>query len=116
MYVMVKIMLVDLDFKKAILGEENKFLATKIQDYFEFKDGKKTDNRLGVQITVVIFNPEKDLYYEKFEIKIANVPLKDFQPNTTIKFTNLKVKVNRVEFGKPNFIGYADNYEIVSTK
>ncbi len=103
-----------LPISNEVLGTDDKYITVEATDYYKYIDGKRTDERLGSKITVLILNAERDIFYEKLDVKVPNADLSNFKPNEYIKFNGLKLNASSVEFGKTKIIGFADSYEMVS--
>lgn len=97
----------------SVLGNSNEYIATEATEWYEYENGKKTDNKKGVKITVLIYNPDAEINYEKLDVKVTGATLTDFKQNEKVKFFGLRLSISNVEYGKATLVGYADKYEMV---
>lgn len=106
---------------KELLGDSDVFALIGVEQYkkFDQNTGKVTDEIEGNKYIILLNIPEKEINWEKLEVKIAGknqIPQYKSGETRDCKFTNLKLNISKVEFGKATIRGVADSIELVSTK
>lgn len=104
-----------------ILGEESIFPLVQAEDYngYDTALGKSTGERAGTRFKVLIDNPDKEIFCEKLEVKIAGAnPIPQYKSgdNADCKFINLQLSIATIEYGKAEIRATADGIKLVSTK
>lgn len=103
-----------------ILGKEDVFSLVQAEDYNGYNDEKKesTGKRAGTRFTVLITNAEREIHFEKLDIKIAgDNPIPQYKSGETAdcKVINLKLKIIGIEYGKAEINATADGIELLTT-
>lgn len=106
-----------LEIDKSILGASN-FLLIGMEDYKEYDRvaKKTTDKVIGTKYTVVVHNPEKEIKYEKLEVKVLGVcTIPNYQNGDEIacRFNKLILTPSNIEFGMAEVKGTADKIELI---
>ena len=108
-----------LEVKNSVLGEDTIFSLIQAEDYngFDTTTGKSTGERQGTRFTVLVDVPEKEVYYEKLEVKIAGTnPIPQYKSgdNADCRFTNLQLNITSIEYGRAEIKATADGIELVN--
>lgn len=107
-----------IDLKSNTFGEVFKLSSAEPYKKYDEIAQKTTDEIEGMRFKVMINIPEKEIYDEKLEVKIAGfnpIPQYKSGDNAFCRFTNLQLIITKYEFGKFTIRGEADNIELVST-
>ncbi len=85
----------------SVIAKDAHLILLEVQPYYDYKDGKKTDTRLGYKYTVV-----EDRNFEKFPVKIpGNSPaiskeqLENAKSRIFVSFDNAAGKFYRTDRG-----------------
>lgn len=102
-----------------ILGDSNVFKLSSAESYKKYDEiaKKTTDEIEGTKFKVLLNIPEKEIYDEKLEVKIEGLnPIPQYKSGTTAfcRFTNLKLYISTIEYGKATIRGVADSIQLVS--
>lgn len=103
-----------------ILGDSEAFKLSSAETYNKFDEvaKKTTDEIEGTRFKVLLNIPEKEIYDEKLEVKVKGInPISQYKSGTTAfcKFTNLKLYISTIEYGKATIRGVADGIQLIST-
>lgn len=104
-----------------LLGNGDVFALVSAEPYKRYDEiaKKTTDEIEGTRFTILLNIPEKEIIWEKLDVKIAGTnPIPQYKSGETrdCKFTNLRLNISNVEFGKATIRGVADSIELVSTR
>lgn len=81
-----------LPISNQVLGSNDEFIGTEATEWYEYENGKRTDIKKGVKITVLIYNPDAEINYEKLDVRVTGATLTDFRPNEKVKFSRTSSK------------------------
>ncbi len=103
-----------------ILGNTDVFKLSSAEPYKKYDEiaQKVTEEIEGTRFKILLNIPEKEIYDEKLEVKIAGInPIPQYKNGNTAfcRFTNLKLSISSVEYGKATIRGVADSIELLST-
>ncbi|MDR0979036.1 MAG: hypothetical protein LBL91_03770 [Lachnospiraceae bacterium] len=104
-----------------ILGSSDIFPLVQAEDYmgYDSKLGKSTGEREGTRFTILIDVPEREIYCEKLDVKIQGEnQIAQYKSGDTAdcKFTNLRLVISSIEYGKVEIRAIADGIKLVSAK
>ncbi len=109
-----------LEVNKNILGQ-NQFLLIAMESYKEYDQVAKkyTDQIAGTKYTIMVHNPEKNIIYEKLDVKVPGIcttPAYKTGEEVACKFVNLVLTISKLEYGKAELRATADKIELLQEK
>lgn len=103
-----------------LLGKVEIYELSSAETYNRYDEIAKrtTDEVAGTRFNVLLKIPEKEIFDEKLEVKVAGfnpIPQYKSGDKAFCRFTNLQLTISKIEYGKATIKGVADSIELVST-